>query len=1065
MVEVRLLGPVRIVADDTDIEAGPPKQRALLALLALNAGRTVSVDQLTDALWDDDPPASATSSMHAYVSNLRRILRRPGKTATIIRQGSGYSLATEAADVDLCAFRDDMSAARRAAAEQDWSAAAMASGRALGRFRDRALVDLAGDFPFAAESSRILEEERLDALELHADSLIRSDAPDTALRLLAEAVAARPLAEDPVRLRMVAFHALGRTADASSAFHEHAERIATELGLDPSPRMLELHAQILRGADQLTTAPTRLVEELPTRPVRDHVVGRIAQRQQLQAGIEDAKRGVPRWYVIAGPAGIGKTTLAEWALAEFSAAGSDDIRIRCQQDDAAPSWWVAQRLLSALGHDPAVVLDARGSDADAASHVLLERTFQAVSGTLSSGDRRVAVLVDDAQWADANSLRALGYLADNVRDAHLLLILTVRDGSVSAETEKLLARLAHNRTAQQLRVPPLRSDEVGSLVESLTEERLTPEQAAELTELTQGSPFLLQEYTRLSSEDRANTNWREAADSVLSRRLAIVDPEVVSVLRSAAVAGEPIDLEMLAELTTLHPDSVADLIDEAADQGFIVATATGHYRFAHALIREHLLSSLSPLRRQRLHLRAASWIDRSGRRGTRALFRRATHCLAAFPLASAPTVLESAIEAAQAAESEYDTERAAEWWGTALSFHRETGTDAAPIERRDELRIAYVEALARAGRGQTVLDAIDTGILEAIRERRSSSAGIIAAALLRTAGCWPWVSYRGDPSAVLSRLAGIEPLVQDDPAAHARVLAALAVGSYYEDDPAVPDQLSRRAIELAEESGDPDALADALIGRLLAFVSTHSHLTEALGLIERIKQLPHTRAAFDDALATAILVATELALGNAPAARKALRQAIVQADLLRLPVIRVQLRWVEGMLAQWDGNTQEAERHFDLAYELHRETELYTEGVRSISAFALRFAEGKRHDLPVFTHQDQLVGLWSRTIAASDSGDRSETRRLVREILDSSFPLQWTSIASLVIAADAAARSGLQDEIAEITEALQPFATCVANIGQVGLLGTVASYLARLAEAAGKPSADYWAIDAAIRAR
>ncbi|MGN7797625.1 BTAD domain-containing putative transcriptional regulator [Leifsonia sp. 22587] len=1065
MIEVRLLGPTRVVVDGVEVDAGPPKQRALLALLTLNSGRTVSVDQLMATLWEDDPPASAISSIHAYISNLRRVLRGPSGAPTIVRQGSGYSLVPNAADIDVTAFRDDLASARRAANVGDWRMAADTSGRALERFHDRALVDLAGDFSELDEFARALEEERLDALELRAESLIRSNAPETALPLLARASAARPLAEDPVRLRMIAFHALGRTADASTAFHEHAERLATELGLDPSPTVRELHTQLLRGTSPLGTRSAPPAEDPEESRLHDDVVGRVAQRQQLLTAVEDAYSGTPRWCILTGPAGIGKTTLAEWALAEFAAKGADDIRIRCQQDDAAPSWWVVQRLLSALGHDPDVVLDARGSDADAAAHLLLERTHQAVGATLKSSGRRVGVLIDDAQWADANSLRALLYVADNLRDASFLVTLTVRDGTTSPDTDKLLARFAHNRTARQLRVPPLRSEEVSTLVESLTDELITPERAAELTELTQGSPFLLQEYTRLSSEDRANTNWQEAAASVLSRRLAIVDPEVVSVLRSAAVAGEPIDLEMLAELTTLHTDSVADLIDEAADQGFIVATRSGQYRFAHALIREHLLSGLSPLRRQRLHLAAANWIDRSGNRGTRALFRRATHYLAAFPLASAPIVLESAIDAARSAEGEYDTERAAEWWGTALSFHRETGTDAAPIERRDELRIAYVEALARAGRGQTVLDAVDTGILEAIRERRSSSAGVIAAALVRTAGCWPWVSYRGDPSGLLGRLAGIEPLVQDDAAAHARVLAALAVGSYYEDDPAVPDELSRRAIELAEQSGDPDALADALLGRVLAFVSTHSHLGEALEIIQRINQLPHARAAFDEALTTAILVATHLGLGDPAAARETLRQAIVRADLLRLPVIRVQLRWVEGMLAQWDGDVSAAERHFELAYELHRETELYTEGVRSISAFALRYAQGLKHDLPVFAHQDQLVGLWSRTIAAAEADERSLAQVLIRELIGRSVPLQWTSVASLVIAGDAAARLQLEDELNELTGLLEPFQNCVANIGQVGVLGTVAECLARMAEAAGQRSESFALIDAAIRAR
>jgi DNA-binding SARP family transcriptional activator len=80
-----LLGPLQVVREESEarVDVGPPKQRAVLAVLLLARGRVVSVDRLTDAVWGDDAPGSATASLQAYVSNLRRALRDGALTGRI----------------------------------------------------------------------------------------------------------------------------------------------------------------------------------------------------------------------------------------------------------------------------------------------------------------------------------------------------------------------------------------------------------------------------------------------------------------------------------------------------------------------------------------------------------------------------------------------------------------------------------------------------------------------------------------------------------------------------------------------------------------------------------------------------------------------------------------------------------------------------------------------------------------------------------------------------------------------------------------------------------------------
>jgi DNA-binding SARP family transcriptional activator len=100
-VSYRLLGPLAALRAARAIELGPPKQRAVLALLLLNRGRVVSTDRLVDAVWGDEPPPSALASLQAYVSNLRRALRETaGASSPIVRRAGGYVLDVPADRLD-----------------------------------------------------------------------------------------------------------------------------------------------------------------------------------------------------------------------------------------------------------------------------------------------------------------------------------------------------------------------------------------------------------------------------------------------------------------------------------------------------------------------------------------------------------------------------------------------------------------------------------------------------------------------------------------------------------------------------------------------------------------------------------------------------------------------------------------------------------------------------------------------------------------------------------------------------------------------------------------------------
>ena len=151
-MDVRLLGPVEARLDDGPLALGPRKQRAVLAMLALEVGRAVPVDRLVEGLWGEAPPSSAPKMVQLYVSRLRRVL--DGNGARIVTRGRGYELQLPGDAVDAVRFEWLLDSRPR---------------EALALWRGAPLADLA-DEPFAAAEIRRLEELRLRATELAIDA-------------------------------------------------------------------------------------------------------------------------------------------------------------------------------------------------------------------------------------------------------------------------------------------------------------------------------------------------------------------------------------------------------------------------------------------------------------------------------------------------------------------------------------------------------------------------------------------------------------------------------------------------------------------------------------------------------------------------------------------------------------------------------------------------------------------------------------------------------------------------------------------------------------------------------
>ncbi|OXM60121.1 ATP-binding protein [Amycolatopsis vastitatis] len=293
-MQFAILGPVEARRPDgTPVALGGPQLRGLLALLALDAGRVVSAERLIDGLHGEHPPEGAAEALQSQVSRLRRRLRDGGAPDGLVEfTPAGYRLAVDPRDVDVHRFEHLTARAREI---PGLAAKLELFTEALALWRGPALDGLA-DPPRAAR----LAELRLAATEDRVEAALALGHHERLVAELRELAREHPLRERLTAQLIRALHGGGRSAEALSVFAEIRERLADELGADPSEELAAAHTAVLRAAP----APARGVPVPLT-----GFVGR-AELDRLTAVLRDA-----RLVTLTGPGGAGKTRLAVEAAA------------------------------------------------------------------------------------------------------------------------------------------------------------------------------------------------------------------------------------------------------------------------------------------------------------------------------------------------------------------------------------------------------------------------------------------------------------------------------------------------------------------------------------------------------------------------------------------------------------------------------------------------------------------------------------------------------------------------------------------------------------------------------
>ena len=411
-----ILGPLELRDGDREVPVRGGKQRALLALLLLNANRTLAVGRIVDDLWGEEPPDSARKMVQIYVAKLRQDLPRD----TVETRPPGYAVALEPGRLDLDRFETLVAQARAAA---DAEQAADRFRAALALWRGPALAEFASE-PFAALESGRLEELRMTALEGRLEADLELGRRNDVAGELESLIARHPLRESLRRQHMLALYRSGRQAEALNAYRDAWRTLADELGIEPSPALRDLERLILQQDSSLDVA--RVVRAAPAPPAPEEIlklvtvlVANVAGSTATARHPEDVRDLMADYFAammdeIRAEGGTVEKRAGDTIMAVFGvpAVREDDAvravraarrmveRLRSWNDERGPAEALEIRIgLSTgdvvVGADLSVTGDAVN---DAAQHAAEPGTILVAERTARAVRSRFALLPQAAGW-------------------------------------------------------------------------------------------------------------------------------------------------------------------------------------------------------------------------------------------------------------------------------------------------------------------------------------------------------------------------------------------------------------------------------------------------------------------------------------------------------------------------------------------------------------------------------------------------------------------------------------------------------------------------------------------
>jgi DNA-binding CsgD family transcriptional regulator/tetratricopeptide (TPR) repeat protein len=586
---------------------------------------------------------------------------------------------------------------------------------------------------------------------------------------------------------------------------------------------------------------------MPALASSPRMVGRRAELDSLLEAFDDGRAGRPRTAIVRGEAGIGKTRLVQEFLAEASLRRDESVPVvvaigQCVDlgpigAPFGPVRRVLRDLHSALGTDalraaagsPAVIAslaalvpgiadDAAGADDPVggfaeAIEVVLEQL---------SRERHLVVVIEDLQWADASTLALLKTLASTLRGRHLTIVATYRSDDIDRfhPLRPVLAELDRTRTIIRVEIGPLSGDEVAEQVAQLTADG--PRDLAALTERSGGIPFLVEELVDLGDRGLPDT----LRELVLARYSRLGD-DAQETVRVMAAGGMHADHDVLVAVSSLDDHALDLALREAIDARVVLADGAG-YAFRHALTQEAVHGEMLPSERVRVHRRYAEHLSARRSGSPDSVSAIAEHWLAARDLTAAFDATVVALGHSQAgfspATSAKLAERLTELWDQVPDAADRAGTSL------PQLHLEAAQAWHDLGDAERALRSANEG-LAVCPDDPLTRAGLLRQRFVEVFN----TEHRNRREDLLTAIGLLEDSA--DPRARvlqSRILSNLAITEHG----AEAQEHAARAIALAEEADDVDALAVALTIEAWRVADDEDDAPRSIEPIERAATLP-----------------------------------------------------------------------------------------------------------------------------------------------------------------------------------------------------------------------------------
>lgn len=610
------------------------KAQALLAYLALPAGRFHSREKLTTLLWGDTAEVQARQSFRQALSSIRRAVG-DGR-AMLLTQGDTIALNAELVLVDVAELE-----------------AALADGSSDGLERAATLYkgDLLDGFSVdepAFEEWRVVERERLRerALEGLARLLrhqLLADGPEAAIQTTLRLLAMDPLQETAHRALMKLLLRQGRRAAALQQYQVCVASLQRELGAEPEEDTRELYREILRAAGQVrgrSAEPTALTSTATGAGAAEGpMIAREPELARLRSALGRMFDAGGNVLVLSGEAGIGKSRLIQEFAADATARGAWAVVGRCHETEQTlplHPWIEAlrgdrltldphlrDRLGAATGAELVRVFPELSTAGEqpvtlGAQHALLFDALTELIATEAT-EHPMVLIVEDVHWIDTMSARFLAYLGRRIHRLPVLIVASMRpeelvDGTVLAQA---LAELRNDGQLDEVVLRSLSEEETRRLARSLhvgvRAGRVGDQIVNDIWAASEGNPFVIVESIRAMrdharDDDRGEIRLAHRVQDFVASRLERLGERPRQLVAAAAVIGRDFAFPLLARVAHLGEPEAAEAVEELVRRRVLQAVGD-RLEFSHEWIRRVAYESLLPTTRAVLHAAAGDALE------------------------------------------------------------------------------------------------------------------------------------------------------------------------------------------------------------------------------------------------------------------------------------------------------------------------------------------------------------------------------------------------------------------------------------------------------------------------